>query len=120
MLRPIPSRILTHSAILKVCTGQDEWQTPVYQSYTLHRICVQNDHKTLKQRDNTEVRTTGIAFYDARLSTPHLDLEALQAQSDANGHPMRLVFKGVDHVILGVDNCIDDEGKDHHTELMLD
>ena len=42
MLRPIPSKILTHSAALKICTGVDDWQSPNFRTIPLSHICIQN------------------------------------------------------------------------------
>ena len=120
MLRPIPSKILTHSATLKICTGVDDWQNPTFRTIPLSHICIQNEFKTVKTREDTEVRTTGILFHDARLSSPSLDFDSLQRESEANGHPLRVVFGNTDHIVLTVDSVIDDEGNLHHTELTLD
>jgi len=120
MLRPIPSRILTHSATLKICTGVDDWQHPTWRTINLSCVCFQTEHKTIKTREDTEVRQNGILFHDARLSKPSLDFDALQAESEANGSPMRVQYGSVDHIVLMVDSVIDDEGKLHHTEMTLD
>lgn len=81
---------------------------------------MQTSSDTKKTKDNTEVTLSGICFVDARRSTPPgIDLEALQAKSEANGSPMQLVYGRAEHTVLVVDAMLDDTGVLHHTELGL-
>lgn len=120
MLRPIPSRILKHSVVLKICTGVDLWQAPVWKDQPLGRVCMQPSNETKKAKDNTEVVLSGVCFVDARRSIPAgIDLDGLQKQSEANGQPLRLEFAGNTHTVLVVDSVFDDMGLLHHTEIGL-
>lgn len=120
MLRPIPARILTHSATLRQCTGVDVWQQPAYSDISLDRICVQPTHETRMASDNTETALSSIAFIDARLSAPvGLDFVALQESSEANGLPLAFMYNGRKYTVVTVDVLCDDSGAYHHTELGL-
>ena len=120
MLRPIPARILAHTATLKQCTGIDVWQEPTYTDIPLEHICVQPVHETRMDATNTEVALTSIAFIDARLSSPQgFDFQAAQDASEANGAPMAFIYQGRHYTVLTVDALCDDTGAYHHTELGL-
>lgn len=120
MLKPIPAKILTHSATLRQCNGVDVWQEPSYTDTELTHICVQPVHDTRMTKDNTEVALTSLAFVDARLSSPvGFDFQAAQDTSEANGQPLMFVFDGRNYVVLTIDVLCDDTGAYHHTELGL-
>jgi hypothetical protein len=120
MLRPIPAKILTHTATLRQCAGVDVWQEPSYTDTTLSRICVQPTHDTRLTKDDTEVALTSIAFIDARLSSPPgFDFAAAQDESEANGQPLAFEFNGRRYTVVTVDTLCDDHGGYHHTELGL-
>ena len=55
MLRPIPQSLLGDLAIIKVCTGMDAWQKPVWQDYEVSRVHLQNTNEVKKTKENTEV-----------------------------------------------------------------
>ena len=120
MLKPIPARILTHSAILLECKSVDEWQKPEFEEIPLLNICVQPVHHTTMPRDNTEVALTSVAFIDARLSSPlGFDFQEAQDISEANGTPLMLDYNGRRYTVMTVDALVDDSGAYHHTELGL-
>lgn len=120
MLRPIPAKILTHTATLKQCTGVDVWEDPTYSDTTLSHICVQPAHETRMATNDTQVTLNSIAFIDARLSSPRgFDFQAAQDQSEANGQPLSLVYNGRQYTVISVDTLCDDTGAYHHTELGL-
>lgn len=120
MLRPIPAKILTHSATLKICTGIDVWENPSYRDVPLSHICVQPVHETRMDNTNTEVALTSMAFIDARLSSPAgFDFQAAQDESESKGAPMAFIYGGRHYVVLTIDVLCDDTGAYHHTELGL-
>lgn len=120
MIKPIPAKILTHSAVLEVCTGLDRWQERTYTEVALQHICVQPMHETRMTKDNTEVALTSVAFVDARVSSPAgYDFQAAQDTSESNGAPLALVYNGRQYTVLTVDALVDDTGAYHHTELGL-
>lgn len=120
MLRPIPAKILTHSAILRQCVGIDVWENPTYVDTELNHICVQPMHETRMDATNTQVTLNSVAFIDARLSSPAgFDFQAAQDASEANGAPLALIYQGRHYTVLTVDALCDDTGAYHHTELGL-
>ena len=85
MLRPIPKRILTQTMTIHVPSAMDADQNVTYTDTVVSHVHFQSDHRTLKQKDNTEIQTTGIIFADTRYSRPELDYLALSAQAEAVG-----------------------------------
>jgi len=121
MLKPIPARILKHSATLKVAKTVDSWKkVTAYTDYALLRVCIQPSNKTIKTKDNTDVTLNGLMFYDCRLSSPRdLDIKTLKNQSDAAGGDMLLAFGSETFTVQIVDTIYDDVGRYHHTEVGL-
>lgn len=120
MLKPIPAKILTHSAILMKCKEIDRFQAPVFEEINLLNICIQPTHDTRLMRDNTEVALTSVAFVDAKLSQPvGFDFQAAQDESEANGCTLKLAYNGRLYTVKTIDALIDDTGEYHHTELGL-
>ena len=96
------------------------WDFPTYKDTPLRRICIQSMHDTVMAKDNTEQGLTSVAFIDARLSTPiGFDFQQAQDESEANGAPLELIYKGRRYTVLTIDTLIDDAGEYHHTELGL-
>ena len=91
MLRTIPRALLTDTVVVKVQTGFDRWQVPVYTSTTVKNVHLQNTNELRKTPNNTEVVLRSILFIDSRLSTPRLDYDSLVAASQAAGLQMRCV-----------------------------
>lgn len=120
MLKPIPAKILTHSATLKVCSEIDAWQNPTFTDVALKRINIQPTHSTVMNKDNTQTTLNSVAFIDARISEPeNYDFEAAQILSESNGSPLHLIYNNRDYVVVLVDTLCDDTGAYHHTELGL-
>jgi len=117
-MRPVPARVLKHAVTLKICSGVDIWQAPVWGLQELTGVCMQPSHETRKTKDNTEVVLRSLLFVDAKRSRPEgLDFEELQKRSEANGEPMRLVFEENEYTVLTVEKLFDDKGKLHHWEV---
>lgn len=124
MLRPIPQSLLGDLAVIKVCTGMDVWQKPVWQEYTVKHVHIQNTNEVRKSKENTEVVLRSVLFIDNRLSSPVLDYDTLAEQSEAAGKPMRAVVynsqgkKYGEYEILTVDPVPDVPAtRVHHIEL---
>lgn len=117
MLRPIPKRILTQTMTIHVPSAMDADQNATYTDTVVSHVHFQSDHRTLKQKDNTEVQTTGIIFADARNSRPALDYLELSAQAEAVGAQLRVTIDGQTLTILNVDAVPDDAGRLHHWEV---
>lgn len=67
-------------AIIKVCTGMNAWQKPVWQDYEVSHVHLQNTNE-VKTKENTEVVLRSTLFVDARLSKPALDYDSLAERS---------------------------------------
>lgn len=126
MLTPMPMRMLTNSATLKVCTGVDAWCKPTWQEYNIERVHLQNTNDVKKTKDNTEVVLRSILFIDGTRSFPVLDYDALVQQSEAAGKPLRVVVRDIlgsvigDYEVLTVDPIPDIPAtRVHHIELGL-
>jgi len=126
VLRPIPQQLLRDMVTIKVCTGMDAWQKPVWQETSVKNVHLQNTNEVRKTANNTEVVLRSVLFIDARRSVPSLDYDALAMQSEAAGRPMRAVvfnFKGQqvgDYEVLTVDTGPNVPSTDtHHVELGL-
>ncbi len=126
MLRPIPQQLLRDLVTIKVCTGVDAWQNPTWQETTVRNVHIQNSNEVRKTVNNTEVVLRSVLFIDGKRSRPRLDYDALAAQSEAAGRPMRATvynYKGGlvgDYNVLVVNACPDVPSTDtHHVELGL-
>ncbi len=123
MIKPIPPRILKQTVTLRVCSAIDAWQTPTWTNYTISHVCIQPTHETAKTKENTEVALKSVLFIDARLSTPNLDINALQVESEKNGVPCAVEHTQgttvMKYTVLGVDTLFDDRGNVHHYEVRL-
>lgn len=119
MLRPIPMRILTHSATLLVPTQIDMYQNVAgSQSIQLSRVHFQNVRRTIKGTDNTEIRVNGTLYIDAKLSMPQgIDFAALSQQAEQVGAQLKLQIDGDTLTVIDVDAVPDDTGALHHWEV---
>lgn len=119
-LRPIPARILTHQAVLRVPVSVDTNRNVTYEDITLSRVCVQPTNQTRKSTENTQVLLRAMLFFDAHVSRPSgLDFDALKEQGDAAGSDLKIVYGTQTYTVERVDSCVDDTGRLHHTELEL-
>lgn len=117
MLRPIPKRILSQTMTLHVPSAMDTDQNVTYTDTVVSHVHFQSDHRTIKQKDNTEIQTTGVLFIDPRYSRPALDYLALSAQAEAIGAQLRVTIDDQTLTILNVDAVPDDTGRLHHWEV---
>lgn len=119
MLRPIPIRILTNSAVLQVPQTVDRYGETVYTDYNLAKVHIQPTHEVRKSTQDKEVTLNAILFYDARISVPTLDWGQLQTDADALNAQMKVVYGGLVYTVQGVDLVPDDTGVLHHVEVAL-
>lgn len=112
--------------VLKVCTGTDLWQNPSWQEYTVKNVHLQNTNEVKKTKDNTEVVLRSVLFIDSRRSSPALDYDALAAQSQKAGRPMRCTVYNAageqygEYEVLTTDPVPDVPAtRVHHVELGL-
>lgn len=119
MLKPIPSKILKSTATVKVCTGTDDYQNQTYAEYTVKRVHLQPTNEIRKSQDNTDIVLRSILFVDAHTSTPFLDWCVLLKQAQTVRGDMRVVVRGVEYTVIGVDELRDDTDNLHHWEVSL-
>ena len=125
MLKPIPSKILKSTAVVKVCSGVDRYQNQTYTEYTIKRVHVQPTNEIRKTASNTDCTLRGILFVDAHTSAPSIDWYNLLEQAHANNGDMRVsvydaksALVGV-FTVIGVDALRDDTDTLHHWEVSL-
>jgi hypothetical protein len=126
MLRPIPGILLKDKMQLKVCMGLDAWQKASWETYEVNGVHLQTTNEVKKTKDNTEVVLRSVLFIDGTVSLPQLDYEALIAQSEKAGRPMRCeVYNAAgqkcgSYEVITVDIVPDVPAtRTHHVELGL-
>ena len=117
MIRKPPRYVYGHNITVRVCNGIDRWQNPSWDEISLSGVNVQSTNETRRTADNTEVVMRSIIFVDSLYSTPHLDLEALKAQSEENGAQMTIVFNGQTYTVISVDALDDERCRLDHYEV---
>jgi len=119
MLKPIPSKILKSTATVTVCNGVDRYQNQTYTEYTVNRVHLQPTNEIRKTQGNTDVTLRSILFVDAHTSTPALDWWALFTDAHTKQGDMRVIVRGVEYTVIGVDELRDDTDTLHHWEISL-
>ena len=119
MLKPIPTKILKSTATVKVCSGADRYQNQTYTEYTVKKVHLQPTNEIRKTQDNTEIVLRSILFVDAHVSTPFLDWFALFKTAHSNLGDMRVIVRGDEYTVIGVDELRDDTDNLHHWEVSL-
>jgi len=125
VLKPIPSKILKSTAVVKVCSGVDRYQNQTYTEYTVKRVHCQPTNEIRKTQANTDCTLRGILFVDAHTSAPFLDWYELLQTAHRNNGDMRVTVtdaKGKEvgqFTVIGVDALRDDTDTFHHWEVAL-
>lgn len=108
-MRPIPKRLLIHSATLKTPNGVDAWQNTTYQDQAISHVRVEPCSKIVQTKDNTEVQLTSLLIYDCRNSSPAgITFEVQQ----------KIKWNGTEYTIVSPEPLYD-ESKLHHWEVGL-
>ena len=119
MLKPIPSKILRSTATVKYCTGVDRYQNQTYTTETVNKVHLQPTNEIRKTESNTDCTLRAILFVDAKTSTPALDWCGLLRSSHAACGGMRVIVRGTEYTVIGVDELRDDTDILHHWEVSL-
>ena len=110
MSRPIPKKLLIHSATHKYGPDKDAWGNIVYAgTRELIRVRIEPTEKRVLGKDNTEVQLNSLMFYDCVNSKPAGVIFEIE---DA------ISFGGTDYIIVSIDP-LSDESKLHHYEIGL-
>ena len=86
------------------------WQTP-YAARQYYEI--------RKTQDNTDITLRSILFVDARISTPKLDWCSLFRDAHEREGDMRVIVRGEEYTVIGIDELRDDTDNLHHWEVSL-
>lgn len=119
MLKPIPSRILKSTATVRICNGVDRYQNQSYTEYTVRKVHLQPTNEIRKTQDNTDVTLRSILFVDAHTSAPKLDWCALFKSAHIKQGDMRVIVRGDEYTVIGIDELRDDTDLLHHWEVSL-
>lgn len=119
MLKPIPSRILKSTATVRVCSGVDRYQNQTFTEYSVKKVHLQPTNDVRKTPDNTEIVLRSILFVDAHTSTPSLDWCGLFQAAHAALGDMRVIVRGEEYTVVGIDALRDDTDNLHHWEVSL-
>ncbi|MDL2293207.1 minor capsid protein [Ruminococcaceae bacterium OttesenSCG-928-D13] len=110
MVRPIPRRLLIHSAALKTGKTEDEWGNPVWTGeIPLQRVRFEPTEKLKLSKDNKEVQCSLLMFFDTAHSTP-------SGQHFEVGQSIE--WNGFLHEVAFVEFLYDDD-RLHHLEVGL-
>lgn len=108
-MKPIPKKLLIHSATLKNVTF-DDWQNETFTTAAeLTSIRIEPSSKLVTDKQNRQITLAAIMFYDCRNSSP----EAVEFH-----HGQRVEFNGTLYRIELIEALYDGE-KLHHYELGL-
>lgn len=119
MLRPIPSKILRSTVMVKVCNGTDMYQNQTYDTFTVSRVHLQPTRAIMKTKDNTDVQLASVLFVDAKISQPRIEWEKLLESAHDHGGDMRVIVRGKEYTVASVDVLMDDTDHLHHWEVNL-
>lgn len=110
-MKPIPKRILIHTAQISTPEAQDTWQAVTYSDpITLKHIRIEPCHKLVMESDNTQRQQTATMFFDAVHSAP-ADFTFAEGQ--------RVAALGRTYQVLTIEPLYD-EHKLHHYEVGLE
>lgn len=118
MLRPIPARIMRSTVTVKAGKGRDRYQNPVYDEYTIKNVHIQPTNEIRKTADNTDCTLRSVLFADRRHSTP-LDWWGIFNTAHDLGVDVKVVCRGQEYTVFGVDELRDDTDTFHHWEIAL-
>lgn len=109
-MKPIPKKLLIHTAELKTVNTNNTWQNEEETGLILlSKIRFEPLSKLVTAKDNRQVTLSAVLFYDCRNSRPK-NVEFVSGQ--------KICFNGAEHVIETIEPLYDGD-KLHHYELGL-
>lgn len=109
-MKPIPKRLLIHSAKLMEVSTDNTWQDEETADIAqLEKIRIEPISKLVTDKDNRQITLSAVLFYDCKNSRP-------ENQSFSQGQ--KVIWNGIEHVIETVEPLYDGN-KLHHYELGL-
>lgn len=125
-IRKFPRQIFHDTLVLSVPSGYDRYQKPLTPTtYTINSVHVQADNHTKKTGDNTEVQLKGKVWLYPPYSSPWVDVETLQEQTQAKGGVMTCTITNKSgmpsgpYTVLTVNGYPDDFDNLHHIMMEL-
>ncbi len=109
-MKPIPKKLLIHSAELFNAVQDDMWQSTDYKKMAeLKNIRIDPSSELVTDKQNRQINLAAVMFFDCTNSTPHGVVFA---------HGQRIRFLGEDYTVETIEPLYD-EHKLHHYELGL-
>lgn len=108
-MRPIPRKLLIHTATLKTSASIDAFQKPTHAETALTCVRIEPSNAVIKTKDNTEITLSAVLFYDCTNSLPKGTDFALES---------KIVFGGEERMVKSVERFYD-HNKLHHLEIGL-
>jgi hypothetical protein len=111
MSKPIPRKLLIHSAIHNYSTTKDDWGNETWgDTEALTFVRFEPSTKLVKTKDNREIQLSAIMFFDCRNSRP---LSVDFAVGD------QIIQTGGATYTIEVVDFLNDEYGEHHYEVGL-
>lgn len=108
-MRPIPKKLLIHSAELKAVT-KNEWQEETLTTIAnLKYIRIEPSSKLVTDKQNRQITLSAVMFYDCRNSRP----ETVEFT-----HGQKICWGGKEYTVEIIEPLYD-SGKLHHYEIGL-
>lgn len=109
-MRPIPKKILIHSAVLRRKVSEDRFGNETLdEGSKLHLIRVEPSSKIVRDKNGAELQLAAVLFYDCRNSQPR---NVTFLEDDI------LAFQDLKYQVKTIDSLYD-ERRLHHYELGL-
>lgn len=109
-MRPIPKRLLIHTAELKTVGINNTWQDEKITDMTkLKKIRIEPCSRLVTAKDKRQVSLSAVLFYDCKNSCP---------KNQIFSQGQKVIWNGTEHIIETIEPLYDDN-KLHHYELGL-
>ena len=109
-MKPIPKNLLIHSGTIQGVTSVDDWGVEtVSEPIELTNVRFEPTSKVVRKKNNEEVQTTSVMFYDCVNSLP-------KGQSFTEDTIIK--FTNGEYRVVAVDTLYDNS-KLHHYEVLL-
>jgi hypothetical protein len=109
-MKPIPRKLLIHSAVIKSVTSADRWgKETTSPDVTLKYIRIEPSSKLVKDKQNNDLQLSALMFFDVKNSLP---------AGTAFAQDQIIVFNNREYRVQLIDELYDAD-KLHHYELGL-
>lgn len=119
MARKPPSHLYGHSITLRVCTGVDTFQNPLWREYAVEHVNLQASTGTTVTAANTDASMRSLMFVDSLYSSPSLDWFALKAESEAAGKRLQVLHGNEVYTVEAVLKIEDEYCRIDHWEVEM-